>query len=61
MGDFSTMYNHVILDHRQCPLLIFPNDDDGRVIYKCSKNKHLSTVEYSLVGYIRHNLREKDV
>ncbi len=23
--DFRTLYNHVILDHRQCPLFIEPN------------------------------------
>ncbi len=23
LGDFRTLYNHVILDHRQCPLFIF--------------------------------------
>ncbi len=44
IGDFRTLYNHVILDHRQCPLFIFPNDRDGPMIYKYSKNRHLWTL-----------------
>ncbi len=43
IGDFRTLYNHVILDHRQCTLFIFPNDG-GPVICKYSKNNHLSTL-----------------
>ncbi len=45
IGDFRTLYNHVIFDHRQCPLFIFPNDHDGPVIYRYSKNSHLWTLD----------------
>ncbi len=45
IGDFRTLYNHVIFDHRQCPLFIFPNDCNGPVIYKYSKNSRLWTLD----------------
>ncbi len=37
IGDFRTLYNHVILDHRQCPLFIFPNDHNGRLIFNIAE------------------------
>ncbi len=44
IGNFRTLYNHVILDHRRCLLFIFLTDVYGHMISRYSENNHLSTL-----------------